>query len=124
MEESKRKLGRKAYGPYRLVSIKDPGCPWSGTIWVKVKSLEEFDKLSESEIDKVYIQRCPFLPPEIMRMCFPTDYPYVRSECKSIPSEHELCGDSSNCVFLFRYANSASYNCRLRLKVDKERVYE
>lgn len=121
MEESKRKCGRNGCGDYHLISVKDPGCPWEGVLWVKVKSLKEFDALSEEEQSKRIINSCPF---QVQRMSFPTEYPYVRSECKKVALDHNLCGESSNCIFLFKYANSTSYNCRLTVKNDGVRVYE
>jgi len=121
-EESKRKMGRKSYGGYKLISIKDPGGPWVGVLWVKAKSLKEIDALPFEEQNKRAITKCPFgVPP----MIFPTDYSYVRSECKYVSGEHELHGEEDrNCVFLFRYADTGDYNCRLRVKSDKERVYD
>lgn len=106
-----RKLSRKSFGGARLLSIKEPGIPWEGLFWIKdVKSIEEFTNLSEEEANKIII-KCPHSIPS---MCFPTEYPYVRSECK----------ESGGCPFLFKYADTQNYNCRLRVKTAAERVYD
>jgi hypothetical protein len=111
-----RKLSKKSYGGAKLLAIKEPGIPWEGILWVKkIKSVEEFMELSEEEANKVIIRKCPH---DVPSMCFPTDYPYVRSECKKPGT------DSDNCPFLFRYANTGNYNCRLRVKDASDRVYE
>jgi len=122
MSGTTRKLGRKSCNGYHLISVKDYGCSWEGILWVKVKSLKEYDALSEDEQNKRIIDGCPF---QVPGMCFPTEYPYVRSECKMLDVEHELYDkEEGNCIFLFRYAVGGSYNCRLRVKNDKDRVYE
>jgi len=118
MSEVKRKISKKSFGGYKLISVKDPGVSWDGIIWVKVKSLKEFDALSEEEQSKVYLQKCPKGVPS---MCFPADgYPLVRHECKEC---RDMAGhDHGNCPFLFRYANGG-YGCRLKEKTAQDMVY-
>lgn len=47
MSEYNRKISKQSFGGYKLISVKDPGCGWSGVLWVKVKSLKEYDNLSK-----------------------------------------------------------------------------
>lgn len=117
-----RKLGRRTFGPYRLLSVKEPGGPWEGLLWMKAKSKAQITEMSDEEFEESKIAACPFGVPG---MCFPSDgYPLVRSECKRLAEDHELFGEDGNCVFLFRYANTLGYNCRLLERTDKEQVYE
>ena len=115
-----RKISKKSFGSYKLISVKDFGCGWSGCLWVKVKSLKEFDSLSEKEQEQRMIMKCP---KEVPNICFPAGgYPLVRSECKEC---YDMDGnDSGNCPFLLRYADTGDYNCRLLLKNDNRLVYQ
>lgn len=79
--------------------------------------------MTDEESDAAIISSCPLGVPG---MCFPADgYPFVRSECKrSEERDEELSDGDGNCVFLLRYADTLNYECRLRVKSDKQRVYE
>lgn len=120
MDEPKRKISKSAFGAFRLVSIKEPGCPWEGCIWIRARMLEEVDTMTEEEANKNIIIKCPYNVP---RMCFPADYPMVRSECKQVKNP-DFRNEDGNCCFLFRYANESSYNCRLLVKSAEKKIYD
>lgn len=119
MEEYNRKMSKQNFGGYKLISVKDYGCGWSGCVWVKTKSLKEFDNLSEDEQEKRMITKCP---KDVPGMCFPAGgYPLVRSECKSC---NDMNGNNDgNCPFLFRYADTGDYGCRLKSKNADRLIY-
>ena len=119
MTEPKRKMSRNNFWGYKLISIKDYGCAWDGILWVKASSLKEFDALSEKEQEKRILYRCP---KDVPSMCFPADsYPLVRSECKQC---YDMEGnDSGNCPFLFMYADTMGYGCRLLIKNADNLIY-
>lgn len=120
MTEYNRKISKQNFGGYKLISVKDPGCGWDGVLWVKAKSLKEFDALSEDEQNKRALMECPKDAP---MMCFPAGgYPLVRSECKTC---RDMEGsDDGNCPFLFRYADTGDYGCRLKSKNANPMIYQ
>lgn len=119
---SDRKISRKSFGGARLISIKNEGEPWDGCIWVKdVKSIKEFDALSQEEQDKCYLERCP--RGVQYRMNFPTEYPYVQTDCKERTENPDPDTPSDGCPFLFRYANNAMWDCRLVKKDASKQIY-
>lgn len=89
---------------------------------MRAKSKAQISEMTNEEFEESRIEICPFGVPG---MCFPAGgYPLVRSECKRLSEDHELFGEDRNCVFLFRYANTLNYNCRLLERTDKQMVYE
>lgn len=119
----KRKLGRTSFGPYRLLSVKYAGVAWEPLLWIRAKSKAQVEKMTQEEVNAAVITKCPL---DVPGMCFPADgYPLVRHECKrSEERDEELSDNDGNCVFLLRYADTLNYECRLRVKSDKLRVYD
>jgi hypothetical protein len=128
MTEENRRIGKKAFGKYHLLKIKE-GSTYQGLFFVDVPTLKEFDEIPESDVDKHIVNGCPF---DVPGMCFPASaYVLVRHECQRVQEDHPFrraksddAFDKGTCIFLVQYADTGDFGCRLKLKNDRDRVYE
>lgn len=88
MEKETRRVGKKAFGKYHLLKIKDCGASYQGLFFVDVPTLKEFDKISEDEVDKHILSTCPF---DVPHMCFPASaFVFMRGKCQKVPEDHRF----------------------------------
>jgi len=104
-------VGKTVFGNYRALKIRGDADIGGVVFWVnaeKIKNKKDLLPLTCGEFNALTF-KCK--NPTATAMCFDTEFVYIQNACH-------------RCPLLFRYANSQSYSCRLRMHSDKKMIYD